>query len=362
MAEGEETRDKPHEPSQKRLDDARRKGDVPRSQDMAMGLSYGGLLIGLAFLGADGIADAGALGMNLIAAAGRAQVPAEGQPMGSVVDGIFARVALLLAPVFLLPAVLVLAGAAVQGQLVFAWTKIAPDPSRLSILTNARHKFGRRGLFEFAKSLVKLVVVGTMLAFFALDALDEIAASLVLSPPQAILLLVALSGRFLIAILAVILVIAAVDYLWQVLDWRQRHRMSHQEVRDEQKESEGDPHMKAQRRRRGMQLVSRKVVQAVRESDVVIVNPTHYAVALAWNRSTEGAPTCTAKGVDWVALRIREIAQEAGVPIHADPPTARALFATLEVGDMVQPDHYRPVAAAIRFAEALRRRALHRGE
>ena len=91
-------------------------------------------------------------------------------------------------------------------------------------------------------------------------------------------------------------------------------------------------------------------------ADVVIVNPTHYAVALKWDRLTGEAPVCVAKGVDEVARKIREVAEDAGVPIHSDPPTARALYATTEIGNQITPDHYRPVAAAIRFSETMRRK------
>ena len=133
--------------------------------------------------------------------------------------------------------------------------------------------------------------------------------------------------------------------------------MSHKELTDEAKQAEGDPHMKQQRRQRGHEIAMNKMIAEVPTADVVIVNPTHYAVALKWDRSTPGAPECVAKGVDNVAARIREIAQENAVPIHSDPPTARALYASVNLGEEIAPEHYKPVAAAIRFAEAMREKA-----
>ena len=111
-----------------------------------------------------------------------------------------------------------------------------------------------------------------------------------------------------------------------------------------------------QRRQRGQEIATNRMLQDVGTADVVVVNPTHYAVALKWNRKARGAPICVAKGVDDVAARIRERAAEAGVPIHSDPPTARAIHANVEIGQQIQPEQYRAVAAAIRFAETMRKR------
>ena len=129
---------------------------------------------------------------------------------------------------------------------------------------------------------------------------------------------------------------------------------------DETKESEGDPHFKQTRRQRGQEIAMTQMMADVPRADVVIVNPTHYAVALMWSREPGAAPTCVAKGVDETAKRIRQIAQESAVPIHSDPPTARALHATVDIGVEIPTEHFAAVAAAIRFSDAIRKRA--RGE
>jgi flagellar biosynthetic protein FlhB len=133
--------------------------------------------------------------------------------------------------------------------------------------------------------------------------------------------------------------------------------MSRKELTDESKNSEGDPAMKQQRRQKGIAIAMNQMMNDVPEADVIIVNPTHYAVALKWNRMGGGAPECVAKGVDLVAAQIREIAQENGVPVHSDPPTARALYATVEIGDQIPDVQFKPVAAAIRFADRIRKAA-----
>lgn len=137
--------------------------------------------------------------------------------------------------------------------------------------------------------------------------------------------------------------------------------MSLKEMRDEQKEAEGDPEFKHRRKARAREIAMNQMLSDVPKADVVIVNPTHFAVALQWDRQT-AAPVCVAKGVDEVAHRIRKIAQESGVPIQRDPSTARALFATIEIGQEIMPEHYRPVAAAIRFAQEMRRTARGRAK
>ena len=126
---------------------------------------------------------------------------------------------------------------------------------------------------------------------------------------------------------------------------------------DENKQSDGDPHAKSQRRQRGQEIALNQMLLDVGKADVILVNPTHYAVALKWQRGDRSAPICVAKGVDEIAARIREAAAVAGVPVHSDPPTARAVHASVKVGHPIRPEHYAAVAAAIRFAEAMRKRA-----
>ncbi|MHA1527614.1 MAG: EscU/YscU/HrcU family type III secretion system export apparatus switch protein, partial [Alphaproteobacteria bacterium] len=136
--------------------------------------------------------------------------------------------------------------------------------------------------------------------------------------------------------------------------------MSHQELKDEGKQAEGDPHIRAQRRERAHQIANNRMLLAVPEADVVIANPTHYAVALKWPRHDGSAPVCLAKGVDEIALAIRARAAEAGVPVQTDPPTARSLHGLVEVGQEIRPEHYQAVAAAIIFADEMRRKARER--
>ena len=170
-------------------------------------------------------------------------------------------------------------------------------------------------------------------------------------------ILARLAIEFLAVVFIVSMTIGGLDYLWQYQEHMRKNRMSLKELKDEHKDSEGDPHMKQKRRQRGQEIATNQMMANAAGADVVIVNPTHYSVALKWSRKKGEAPICVAKGVDEIALRIREIAQENGIPIHSDPPTARALYATTELGWQIAPEHYMAVAAAIRFSEAMRKRA-----
>jgi len=133
--------------------------------------------------------------------------------------------------------------------------------------------------------------------------------------------------------------------------------MSYQDIKDEHKNSEGDPHTKQQRQRRGQEIATNRMLLDVPDADVIIVNPTHFAVALKWEKQPGTAPECVAKGTDEVAAKIREVAATNGVPIHRDAGTARAIYATVEIGQEIEVKHYKAVAAAINFAETIRKKS-----
>ena len=204
---------------------------------------------------------------------------------------------------------------------------------------------------------MKLFVFSLCLGVYLNHRLDDMSAALLSGPLVVGAQMMRMLVEFMSVVLLVSLAIGALDYLWQRHDFLRQNRMSHRELKEEHKRSEGDPHLKQERRQRGQQLASGQMMADVPHADVVIVNPTHYAVALKWSRAPGSAPVCVAKGLDHLALAIRDCAIENGVPVRHDPPTARVLHATTAIGQEVDPDHYRAVAAAIRFAEAMRRRA-----
>lgn len=360
MSDQDDDSERPYEASQRKLEEARKKGDLPRMNDLTAAAAAAGFLALAALPGGWVGPRIGALGTTLLDRA-----DALGPAMlggGTAIAGtVLASLGVALAPAMLFPAALALALLVAFRGLVLAPTKLAPKLSRIAPLGNARNKFGPSGLVEFAKSVLKLAIYSAVLWFYLAARLPRLMATMAQSPGQVSAELFRLLAEFMALVVLVMVLVGGLDQLWQIFDHRRRQRMTHQELREEHKDSEGDPHIKQQRRQRALAVATAQMVAAVPKAAVVIVNPTHYAVALRWAPGDKGAPVCVAKGVDEVAARIREAALVAGVPIHSDPPTARALHASTRIGDEISTQHYESVAAAIRFAEAMRVKARARG-
>ncbi|NUB44607.1 flagellar biosynthesis protein FlhB [Fertoebacter nigrum] len=356
MSENEESGEKQFDASDRRLEEARARGELARSPDLVAAASYGGFLLAALYAGGPALRAAGDAGAQLLSSSDRLapQMMAQGAaPLATLL----LEFGLALAPFFLFPALAAFSTLLALQTIVFTPDKLAPKLNRLSPLQGLMTKFGRSGLFEFGKSLVKLLVIAGILGQFLFRRSDDILGSVHLAPAISTVVLLQLLVAFLSLVVLIAVVIGALDYLWQRQEHLRRHRMSRQDMLDEVKGSEGDPAMKAQRRQRGQEIATNRMLADVPKADVVVVNPTHYAVALKWSRGDQRAPICLAKGVDEIALRIREKAIASGVPLHHDPETARALYASVKVGEQIRPTQYRAVAAAIRFAEAMRARA-----
>ena len=355
----EDDSDKQHEASQKKLDDMRKEGQIARSQDLFSAAAYGGLLLAIAGPGFWAISQSGAA-LTLILADADAHASALSATGTAKLPFLILPVLGPVAVFLLIPALVVLGMITLQRAWLITPQNLAPKLSRISPVANAAHKFGPHGLFEFVKSFLKMVLISGVLGVFLVRHLDTVIGTLALQPAGSMTVLFAMLKDFLVVVVIIAIVLGGLDYLWQFFRHRHQARMSRQEVQDEHKESEGDPHVKSHRRQRGQEYATNRMLQDVPTADVVIVNPTHYAVALKWDRKSGRAPVCVAKGVDEVAARIRERANLAGVPIHSDPPTARALHAALKIGDEIERGHYKAVAAAIRFAETMRQKARER--
>lgn len=360
MADDDDSADKPFEATPRKLQEARKRGEVPVSQDLVTFGVYLGILAAALLLGAWTVDQAGTALLPFLASP---------ETMTAAVFGHGGRLGLapFLGPVaaaclvwLVFPYVFALLSAFAQGALIFAPTKLQPRLSRVSPVKNAKQKFGPEGLFNFVKSMAKLAIYSIVLGMVFQSHLDEILGIAGQPVPAIIGLVAELCFRFLASAAVVIFAISIVDFLWQRAQFMRRQRMSLQELKEETKETEGDPYTKQARRQRGYDIATNRMIADVPGADVVVVNPEHYAVALRWDRTRGSAPVCVAKGIDAVADRIREAAIEHAVPIYRDPPTARALFAVVDLGDEIPTEHYRAIAAAIRFADAMREKARNR--
>lgn len=347
----EETDDKPFEATDQKLQKARERGDIPRSTEFNVAAMYLGAWLAFAV-------GAGFAVREWLSMASRA-MGSDGWPVGTVFGlaatlGQYAGWALVV--LALVPALAILVALIAQRGLVFTPTKLAFDFNRINPIKTAGQKFGISGLMTFAISFGKaaLVCVGGWYLFAAL--LDRLAGS-AMTGGRWIADLGVLLGQVLMLSVAVSVVFAVLDMMWKWYDHRRKNRMSRKEMQDEHKDAEGDPHLKAARRQRAVDIAMKQMLADVARADVIIVNPTHYAVALEWKRGSGRAPVCLAKGTDDVAARIRDRARENKVPIWSDPPCARAIHATVAVGGEIRRDHFAAVAAAIRFAENMREKA-----
>lgn len=357
MSDGEDSDDKGFEASQQKLDEARRKGDVAKSTDSLTACAYLGLLVAFWTAGSSGMDYVGSTLMTLL------DQPSELAPLffggrgTTPTGGLMQSVGWGMAPFFALPALGVVLALFAQQAWVFAPSKLEPKLNRISVFANAKNKFGRDGIFEFFKSFAKLIIFSICLAVFIYIWLPQMIGVLQTNPQTAVALLAKICTGFLGIVVIVSGLIGGIDAVWQHTSHQRKNRMSHKEMTDEAKNTEGDPHLKQERRQRAMSASQNQMMKDVPGADVIIVNPTHFAVALKWSRLPGEAPTCVAKGVDEIAMNIRRIAAESGVPIHSDPPTARALHASVDIGAQIRQEDYAPVAAAIRFAEDMRKRA-----
>ena len=351
MAEGDDS-DKSEDPTQKRLDEALQRGDVVKSQEVnTWFVIAGGTLVLMTFAGSMSESLMTTL-RGLIANAHGIRVD------GPALPGLFQKIGLeLLAALgvpFLVMMVAAAAGNFVQHRLVWSYDGITPKWSKVSPMSGLKRLFSKQALANLAKGIVKIILLGSVLTAMMwpewgrLEGLERTDAAAIL--PLTLKLALKLMG----AVVAMLAVVAGADFLFQYRDWWSRQRMSLQEIKEEFRNSEGDPHVKGKIKQLRASKQRRRMMQKVPKAAVIITNPTHYAIALEYERGME-APICVAKGMDAVALKIREIGSQHGVPIVENPPLARALHATVEIDDPIPPEHYKAVAEVIGYVMKMRR-------
>jgi len=338
--------------SERRLQKAREEGRVPKSRDFGHFAMLGGALLAAAALG-PGLAQA-SIGMLRDALRfGRPEaLAAERLPQFFAAIGVDAFVALLpLLGAFALAAI---AASAIPGGIVFSGKALKLDPSKLSPLSGLKRIFSIRGSVELLKLIVLAIALITVSAWFVSSSLAEFAQLATWPLAQALGSGSALMGTGLTTLLAVLALVALVDLPFQWFRHRAELRMTHQEAKQEAKESDGDPLLRSRIRQRQREIASRRMLAAVPAADVVVTNPTHYAVAIRYDEAKGGAPRVVAKGVDLVAGRIREIARAAGVPLVEAPPLARALHAHVELDREIPVALYNAVAQVLAYVYQLR--------
>ena len=348
MSDAPDKESKTETATEKRVSDAIEKGNVPHSREAPIFASLAGLLLVLIYLISD---QAAQLADKLALLLGKPGDFALGN--GSESTALLSAVAMeagsALAPILVLLIVAGLVASLFQSVPRFVGERIRPQWNRISPAAGWKRIFGTQGAIEFLKSLFKFGAVA-LIAFLILRSDAERVTGAVFSDPVLIPeIMLSLAIRLLSAVCVAIVMLVAADLVWSQLKWRIDLRMSRQEIKDEMKQSEGDPLIKARLRSLARDRARRRMISAVPSATVIIANPTHFAVALRYERGKGGAPLVVAKGADIVALRIREIATKHGIPIVEDKPLARALYAAVEVDQWIPPEFYKAVARVLYY-------------
>ncbi|MBR0649320.1 EscU/YscU/HrcU family type III secretion system export apparatus switch protein [Roseomonas terrae] len=337
--DGSEAEDKTEAASPRRLEKAREDGQVALSRDLVgFGALSGGVL---------GLVLSAPLAVEMLRGLAGAMARAHAIPvMESALE--MARLGLMAAlPVALLTALGAIAATFLQTRMLVSAKGLAPQLSRLNPFASLKRIFGPDGAVELLRTIIKLGLVGAAL-WHAMGDPAELPRLLFLPAAALLARLGEAAADLTIAALLAFAAVAALDWLWVRHRHLQRLRMSRQDQKEEARESEGDPHVKARQRQIRQQRARGRMMAAVPKAAVVITNPTHFAVALAYEQGGEAAPRIVAKGADEVAARIRAAAGEAGVPVVSNPPLARALF-RLDLDTEIPPEHYQAVAEIIAY-------------
>ncbi|HPD82379.1 MAG TPA: flagellar biosynthesis protein FlhB [Alphaproteobacteria bacterium] len=356
MSDSEQADDsqKTEEPTPKKLEESRKKGQVALSREVN---NWVMLFTGTIVVLAIGPYSMNSLKNHLKAYIEKADVMLS-VPVGFGIvlgDSFWTIIGILALPLIILMVAAFLAPFLQIGPL-FSTHVITPDLSKISPAQGFKRLFSMRSIMEFVKGILKITIIGAV-GFILLKPFYSSVDHMVGMPvPVMMEELQSLVFRMMSGILVVLLVVAVIDLVYQRYEHYKKMRMTKQELKDEYKQTEGDPHVRAKLRQLRQQKASARMMQAVPQADVVITNPTHYSLALKYDPEEMDAPVLIAKGVDELAMRIREVAKENDIPLYENKPLARVLFDTVEVDQMIPPEHYKAVAEVISYVFQLKGR------
>lgn len=345
---------KTEEPTAKKLSDAREKGDVPMAPEMRHAIMFGAAIIVAGGLGAMTLARATPLLLRLWGRADDIRLD-PGSAQGFF-TGLLQAVGMALAPLLALLFGFALLTMFSQGLPALSWSRVGIKWSKISPVAGFGRLFSVNAIVELGKTLLKLLAVITIAAVVVTPQAVGLVQMMTSDPGSIGKTATAIIAMMVRAVLILVFAIAAFDFVYQRFSFFKRKRMSKQEIKDEFRQSEGDPAIKARIRSIGIQRARRRMMAAVPTASVVITNPTHYAIALKYDHGGMAAPVIVAKGADTIALKIREVAKAANVPVVESPVLARALFASVEIGHPIPTEHYAAVAEIIGYIMRIARR------
>lgn len=351
MSEDADPESKTEDPSDKRLRDAAEKGSVARSQEIGHWFIFMAAMLAAWMLG-DLLLRRFYSGTLFFFEAPH-RVPIDPSHLTNLMIDLSIGLGAAMMPILGLFGIFGLAGNILQNPPQFSAERLMPNADKINPLNGFKRIFSVSTMVEFVKNLAKIVIIGALLTYLIMPELDSLETLVDLDLAVMMPFTMRIVLKLLGGLLAIMFVVAVGDYLYQRYSFMKSLRMTKQELKDEHKESEGDPMIKARLRQIRMQRVRRRMMAAVPEASVVVTNPTHFAVALKYELGKMDAPVVTAKGADLIAKRIREIANEHKVPIVENPPLARALY-LVELDDPIPVEHYKAVADVISYVMKLK--------
>jgi flagellar biosynthetic protein FlhB len=352
MAEDRDDTEHTEDPTPRRLDEAIKRGDVVKSIEVSTWFMIGGGTFTLMVFAAPAAGSLQVMFAGLLA--NSYQIPTDGPALAMLARVLATNLLAILGIPLLLLTLAALIGNLIQHRIVFSAEPLLPRASRISPAAGLGRMFSKQALANFAKGLTKLTLFGAVIAALLWPQRQRL-GGLIATDPAAILPFTrALAMQMLGTVVAILAIVAAADYLFQYWQWYDRQKMSVREMKEEFRQSEGDPAIKGKIRQMRMARARRRMMAAVPKASVVITNPTHFAIALQYDRGMN-APVCVAKGTDLIARKIREVAEAHNIPVVENPPLARALHGTVELDQEIPQEHYRAVAEIIGYVMRLRR-------
>lgn len=346
MSDQDDKDTKTEEPTEKKVRDAIEKGNIPVSKEASILSAFLAVLLIGSFVIGPGVRRLGASLSGFIDNAGGYSI-GNGSDAIKLTHALSLELGLFLVPIVALLMVAGLAASFFQNAPGIVLTRIQPELSRLSLIKGWTRLFGIQGVVEFGKSVFKFTAI-SLVAFLLLRSNANALVNAMFTDPSALPeTILHLSMKLLSGICIATILLVALDLLWARMHWRQNLRMSKQELKDEFKQAEGDPLVKARQRSLARDRARNRMIAAVPKATLVIANPTHFAIALRYERDETAAPIVVAKGQDLIALKIRQIAEENNIPVVENRELARALYASTELERMIPPQFYRMVAEII---------------
>jgi len=352
MSENEDAGDKTEQPTEKRLRDAREQGNIPRSRELATAAVFGGGV--LAVMASGGMLARGATDWLKQALQPDLSLRQHPMEMFGHVGDLLLRLLLVISPLVAVCLFASFLSPVVMGGLRWSAKAMMPDFKRLNPAAGLKRLYGPEAIAEFTKSLLRVAFVGTAAGIVLVGGMNGLRGLLNQPLESAIVHGLGFTLKLLLATAVAMLLLAAIDAPYQRWNWMRKLKMTREELRREMKESEGSPEVKGRIRQLQHQMANRRMMEAVPTADVVVVNPTHYAVALKYEGGKMGAPTVVALGVDETALRIRQVADGNKVAIVSAPPLARALYREGELGKEIPVRLYSAVAQVLSYVYQLR--------